>query len=301
MGNMPELTIFLDEELILRLDDEASQRGLTTSKLIPKLLREQLHLPLPDPQPASGIDLLMLWRMTPEELVALLESSDAAVRAQAKDHLKTRGESVFDALEKALAHPREKVALTAAELLAKSASNLAIRPLLVAYAGAKKPLKPELLHELRRLQERFPSLPVSAWNAIHVCTPVTAPLVSRMLKETQKLYIRPNDTLSAQPLFSTQDITSLIFLLKWQRTGETARQVASALTQAASTSPCPELRYALPLLHPSWRHPLVPTEFTEAAKAIEAATAPWKDLPLPASPDDKPEAQDLPLPVENVP
>ena len=295
---MPQVTVLLDNMLAERLAREAATRDLSVEQLIPKLLRESLRLNEPPPIPPPPIDLLELWRMSPEELIALLESSDLEVQAQVKEHLSTRGKSVFDMLEKTLTHPREHVALTAAELLAASGSNLAIRPLVVAYASAKDPLKHELRRWLYRLLGRFSSLPTSAHKAINVCTPVTAPLVSRMLKETYKFYIGSSDVFSTEPPYAPEDILSLVTLLKWQRTGSMAQHIAHALTRAALFAPCLELRRALPLLRPTWRHPLVPAEFAQAAKAIEAATVTWKDLPLPAESDDEPEARNLPLPVD---
>jgi hypothetical protein len=298
---MPTLTIELDSELLAHLGIEARRRGVSPQEVIESLLRQELRVPptssfslaTPEPDPIAHLSV--------PELIALLETSDVERRERARDQLLALGAEIVPELEEALGHPNTTRALAAAELLAKSGASAAILPLLIAYSSASERLRRALYHELKVLLGRYTLLSDSAWAAIDSCTPRTAPLVSRQIKETQRRFIGPRDTLDAAALLAMPDpadILSLIALLRWQRTGGTAQKVAYALTMIALSTPSVELRQALPFLRASARRPFAPPEFAQAVKTIEDATAQWKDLPRPAaSDDDEPLDADLPRPV----
>ena len=297
---MPELTIFLDKELSEHLNREARKQSCSPEELVEELLRA--GLPTPSAPLVSLVNPIV--HLSVRELVALLESPMAERREHARDQLLAIGQMALSELEEALINSSTMVVLAVAELMAKSGSKGAIHPLLTVYAGADARLKAPLLHELRVLLGRYIMLPDGAWRAIRACTLRTAPLVSHQIKTTLSLPYGSKDRID--PLVfrtaSTEaEIISLTALLRWQRTGEVARQAASALHQIALSAPTPQLRQALPFLHPAWHIRFAHPELTQAMKAIETATMVWKDLPLLAERDSRPDNQDLPLPVDNVP
>jgi hypothetical protein len=176
----------------------------------------------------------------------------------------------------------------------------AIRPLLLAYCRAELSGKAVLFNELRALLGHFVPLPDGAWRAIRASTVRTAPLVARQIKTTLSLPCSPEDGIEPatfRECATAAEIKSLTALLRWQRTGEVARQAALALHQIALATPVPQLRQALPALQPAWHTRFAHPELTQARKAIEAVTTYWQDLPLPAESDEY-EGRDLPLPAE---
>ena len=97
----------------------------------------------------------------------------------------------------------------------------------------------------------------------------------------------------------TTEIPQLIALVRHLRydsqTQAAAISAAQALETLAHTHPTPALRGSLKWLKSFWA-PL-PAEFKDAHKAIEDATAQWKDLPLVA---DAPQTtENLPLPADS--
>lgn len=88
-------------------------------------------------------------------------------------------------------------------------------------------------------------------------------------------------------------IPALLTLIRELRTLHQTAAVTAAygLTELATNHPGPELRQALPLLKGSLFQP-VPLAFGRVRRAIEQATAQWKDLPLTAA---------APLSNENLP
>ena len=264
---MPELTIALDEELHRLLRREAEHRQLTPELLVKVILREQLRFP-----------------------------------STAHEQLAAFGQNALSQLEEALETAPASQLPKLAELLALSGSPEAIRPLLIAYAKGSSSQKPAVYHELNVLLGRFTLLPDGAWKAIRACTLRTTPLVSQQIKTTLFLPVDPKDTLNPlvfREASTAAEIASLTALLRWQRTGEVSRQVASALHQIALTAPVPQLREALPYLRRAWHIRFAHPELIQAMKAIEAATALWKDLPLPAEGDSELGSHNLPVPVDN--
>lgn len=96
------------------------------------------------------------------------------------------------------------------------------------------------------------------------------------------------------------DLELLLPLLeRWHRAPDAATLAAVTLIRLATMEPAPALRAALPLLRGGvFRR--VPPAFEEARKAVERATAVWKDLPLPA-PAPRDDSADLPLPTKEPP
>ncbi len=230
-------------------------------------------------------------QLTPEQLV----------KAILREHLQERRATLpelAEALETAPASQLPKLG----ELLALSGSPEAIRPLLIAYTKGSSLQKPSLYYELRALLGRYPLLSDSAWKAIQVCTVRTAPLIARQIKTSLGLPVGAKD--GVDPFMfrespTAAEIASLTALLSWQRTGDVARQAAQALHQIALTSPCLELRQALPYLRRAWHIRFAHPELLQALRAIEEATVLWKDLPLPAEGDDALDSHNLPVPVDN--
>ena len=284
--------ISLETETVERLQREARKRGISPQELIEALLQKELRFPEIDP---------LFGQMDMGALVAALESHNMEVRERARDQLVALGPSILAYLERVQETATPQQTTEISECLARMETSVAILPLLATYAKADAHLQPAIGRELRALLRRYLILTESVWQAIAACTPLTAPLVSRQIKETQNLPLEPRDTLNSQALkrgLTAADIASLIALLHWQKTGTTAQQIAYALTTVALSSPTLELRRALPLLRPTWNHLFVPSEFTQAVKAIEEATEQWKDLPLPSESGDEADARNLPLPAE---
>jgi hypothetical protein len=291
---MPELTISLTDEQLQLLRREANQQQLTPEQLVVRVLQEELRFPTGD----------RTWSLTEKALIALLETHEPETRTRAREQLVALGQSAIPSLEEALETAQGYRLVALAEILAVSGSPAAIRPLLIAYAKADTAHKPTLYHELRVLLGRYPQLPDDAWRAIQLSPLRTAPLVAQQLKTTLALPLGPKDGLD--PLVFRQDSTSaeiacLTALLRWQRTGEVAKLAAGALHQIALAHPVPQLRQALPYLHRAWHIRFAHPELIQARKAIEDATASWKDLPILAESDTDESGRGLPVPVDNSP
>ncbi len=244
---------------------------------------------------------LPLWHRSAEKLIALLEVHEPEVRVRAREQLTAFGQSAIPPLEAALGTAEGSQLLAIVELLALSGSSSVILPLLIAYAKGSSPQKPSLVYELRALLGHYPLLSDSAWKAIQACTVRTAPLIARQIKTSLSLPISTKDGIDPlvfREASTAAEISSLTALLRWQRTGDVARQAAQALHQIALT-PCLELRQALPYLRRAWHILFAHPELLQALKAIEEATVFWKDLPLPAESGDEFENHDLPVPVDN--
>jgi hypothetical protein len=284
-----ELILTLDEKQLRRLKEQARHRQLTPEQLLQEYIDNLPAVPNPE----------RTWQATVESLVALLSATEPETRQRAREQLAAFGSSIIPQLEQAIPTASPTLLVELATLLAGSGAPAAIRPLLGAYARREAENKAALYHEVRVLLGRYILLPEAAWETVRKCTPTTAPLVTRQLKEFLGLHTSPQDTLDTTQPLTAADVVSLITLLRWQKTGAVAQQVAHALTVASLDSPIPELRQALPLLRPAWHNLFAPAEFIQSVKAIEKATAHWADLPLPAESDDEPEVRDLPLPVDN--
>ena len=300
---MPQLTIELDGELMAHLGIEARRRGISSQVLLEELLRTELKVPKPAPVTIAPPEIVPdpLPFFSTEKLIALLGIHEPEVRQGAREQLMAMGQSAISQLEAALETAEGSRLLAIVELLVLSGSPSVTLPLLIAYAKGSSSQKPSLYHELRALLGRYTLLPDSAWKAIQACTVRTAPLVAWQVKTSLGLPIGSKDTINPldfREASSAAEIASLTALLRWQRTGDVARQVAAALNQIALTNPVPQLREALPLLHPAWHIRLTHPELVEALKTIEAATALWKDLPLPAEGDRELGSYNLPVPVE---
>lgn len=298
---MPELKISLTDEQLQLLRREADQQQLTPERLVLRVLQEQLQLSHPTSEPDEP---LPLWRQEEEALIPLLESPDSQEQQRVKEVLQRRGTGAFDALEQGLNHPSPVVRHTVSELIVESDSILALRPLLIVYSQAEAMYKAACYQELETLLGRYSQLPDDAWRAIRLCTLRTAPLVARQLKTTLALPLGPKDELD--PLVfreesTSAEIASLTALLRWQRTGEAAKLAAQALHQIALAHPVPTLRQALPYLNRAWHIRFAHPELIQARKAIEDATAPWKDLPILAESDTDVSGRGLPVPVDNSP
>jgi hypothetical protein len=286
---MPQLTITLDDDQLRLLQQEAQRRQLTVERLVPELLSRQLQL-LPAPP--------RTWQETMQGLLPLLSSHDPETRQRAREQVMAFGQSMIPELETLIFTASQSTLTEVATLLSSSGSPAAIRPLLQAYAQADAVHKVALYHEVRVLLGRYIVLPEAAWTAIHQCTPRTAPLVARQVKEFLGLYIDLRDTLSATQALAPADVLSLVALLRWKNTGSTAQRIAYALTSTALSAPTVELRQALPLLRVGWQNLFAPAEFLQATKAIERATDAWADLPLPAASQELVDEHNLPVPVE---
>ena len=239
--------------------------------------------------------------LCPAELIVFLEAPDPDVREWAFSQLVALGPGALPTLEEVLETASDALLLTLAELLALSGSPTAIRPLLFAYARVEVPHRPALYQRLQSLLEHYIPLPDGAWKAIQASTLRTAPLVARQIKTTLSLPLEPTDGIAPHVFRSAPtnaEIASLTALLRWQRTGDVARQAATALHQIALTAPAPQLREALPFLSRAWHIRFAHPELLQAMRAIEAATVLWKDLPLPAESDSYLGSHGLPLPVE---
>jgi hypothetical protein len=245
---------------------------------------------------------LPLWHRSAEKLIVLLEIHEPQVRQAAREQLVAMGQSVIPAIEEALETASALPFVDLAEILACSGSPVAIRPLLLAYARSTTEHRPSLYQELKVLLGRYTLLPDTAWKAIQTCTVRTAPLVSQQIKMSLALPLDTKDSgdpLSFREATTATEIASLTALLRWQRTGDVARQVALALHQIALSDPVPQLREALPYLHRAWHICFAHPELLQALKAIEEATVLWKDLPLPAESKSDFATQNLPVPVDN--
>lgn len=202
-------------------------------------------------------------------------------------------------LEEAIPTLDGQLLIETASTLAERGSDAAIRPLLRAYAHGTPSQRPSLLHELRVVLDRYPLLTEAAWDAIRATTPRTAPYVVYQLKLTLGL---PCDDDRLRPETFAEgatepEVLSLVALLRWQRTGEVAKNVALALQQIAQATPLPELRAALPYLRRAWHIRFAHPELLQALKTIEAKTAPWKDLPLPVESETLGSTNNLPRPL----
>lgn len=100
------------------------------------------------------------------------------------------------------------------------------------------------------------------------------------------------------PAWTIEHLDALLLLVtRWKDLPPAAGIFAAeTLTRLARTDPRPELRRVLSALRGSAMHP-VPPEFTTAWKAIDAATAALKDMPVSASAPPTDPA-DLPRPAE---
>lgn len=291
---MPELTIFLDEELVERLNAEASLRGLPPEATAESVLRQYLPERVASPHNQHH----------GRALVALLGVPQATEREKAQQQLVGLGSRALPYLREGIRTDNWLQARGVAECLSRLESSEVVGILLEQRFLAPMEARSEIDTALRHCLQRYGMPAEESWPILESCRWPLVPLVARWLRDTLRLSY-PLGSISAaeiQKRFDSSptkaDIETLVAILKSLRTGSTAVTTAQLLEFIAKTAPSLELRRALPLLRPSWRHPIVPSEFIQAVKAIEDATAQWKDLPRPVESDDsEPLDANLPRPV----
>ncbi len=293
---MPELTIILNDELAERVRDEAKRRGVSSQAVVEALLDERLlQRTVPTKHRRESIQVL----------VEDLGSRRQGEVERAKRQLGELGIATLPFLREKLNTQNPQQARHLAELLAVQSSSEVVELLLNLRFCAPLEVQADIDLELRGCLQRYGMSQQESHTVLDRCRWQLVPLVAHWLRDTLRLSwpFRAASTEEIQNRFDsppTEDDThTLLVLLQRSRTGSIAITVAQLLTFIAEVAPTPSLRQALPLLRPSWRHPFSPPEFLEAAKAIEAATQLWKDLPLPADGDDEPDSHNLPVAVDN--
>ena len=194
-------------------------------------------------------------------LIATLSSQDYARRLAASNALVERGCEAVPALIQTLKHPASLVRLRALDALGKIGDDDAL-PAVARY-----------FVEATSAQE---------WEtAASALLPLSERIAERARPELLDGYI-DLVRVRSHPGASWLPITACI-------------EGAKCLEAVASSAPGPELRRAL--AHLKGIRPFVPAEFVRARVAIEAATAAWSALPLPA---EEPVAtyQNLPTPAQ---
>lgn len=152
---------------------------------------------------------------------------------------------------------------------------------------------PELALELTPL-EQVDLQRLAGENGVRVETLISQWVRERIQQEQERQAQEARE-------WTAQDVQEAIAQLERYKTNiyqPKALQALYKLERIAREKPMPGLRAALPFLRPNWFMLTLPAEYAALRATIEAATAPWKDLPI-LSPSDEPqESRDLPRPTE---